>query len=189
MSYNLQLRNNCYIITGGPGAGKSTLIDAFAQRGYQTVAEVGRQIILEELATGGNALHTADRLAFRERMLMASIADYQKIHEQNKPIFFDRGIPDLIGYSYLIKHPVPSHYWQATQKLRYNPTVFIAPPWIDIYQQDSERKQDFQEAIDTYEAIKKGYQDCDYILIELPKVSVEQRIAFMFEITNNVSPK
>ena len=34
-----------HVVTGGPGSGKSTLIDALAAAGVATSAEVGRAII------------------------------------------------------------------------------------------------------------------------------------------------
>ena len=51
-------RNNFYIITGGPGSGKSTVIDALGKVGFLCADEVGRQIIQEQLKIGGDALHT-----------------------------------------------------------------------------------------------------------------------------------
>lgn len=188
MSYNLQLKNHCYIITGGPGSGKSTLIEALAMRGYQTVAEVGRQIILEELSLGGNALHTGDQVAFREKMFSYSVRDYLAQPMSGDFVFFDRGIPDLIGYSYLIGESIPPVLTDATQMLRYNPKVFIAPPWEAIYQQDSERKQDFNEAQKTYQALEQGYLENNYHLHVLPKASVEERAMFILKaITNPIS--
>ncbi|MGE3319878.1 MAG: AAA family ATPase [Candidatus Berkiella sp.] len=181
MSYNLQLKNNCYVITGGPGSGKSTLLNALAAKGYRIVPEVARPIIEDELASGGNALHTGDRLAFRNKMMAHSIRDFISQIQTNQPVFFDRGIPDLIGYSYLIGEPVPELYWQMTKALRYNPAVFIAPPWAAIYEHDELRKQDFQEAQDTYHAIKKGYLESGYQLIELPLLSVEERLAWVLQ--------
>lgn len=179
MSYNLQLKNHYYIITGGPGAGKSTLLNALALRGFATVAEAGRQIIQDELASGGNAIHSGDRLAFRDKMMTRSVADFLNQPERHQPVFFDRGIPDLIGYSYLIQQPIPKDYWLITKALRYNPTIFMAPPWAAIYEHDDLRKQDYREAEETYRAIKKGYIESDYQIVELPLSTVEERVHFV----------
>jgi len=187
MSYNLQLKKHYYIITGGPGSGKSTLLNALAAKGFATVAEAGRQIIQDELAWGGNAIHTGDRLAFREKMMAQSITDYLQQPEGDKPVFFDRGIPDLIGYSYLIQQPISQDYWQTTKALRYNPTIFMAPPWADIYEHDALRKQDFQEATDTYQAIKRGYLESEYRFTELPLASIDERVAFILHTIENDS--
>nr|WP_267313954.1 AAA family ATPase [Legionella antarctica] len=59
---------------------------------------------------------------------------------------------------------MPSSVSQAVHKYRYNPKVFIFPPWLEIYSHDTERKQDFQEAIETYQAIKEAYLICGYLI-------------------------
>lgn len=52
-------------------------------------------------------------------------------------------------------------------------------PWRDIYVQDTERKQTFDVAVATYHAMVKAYRIYDYQLIELPCVSVEERVDFI----------
>ncbi|MGQ3076085.1 MAG: AAA family ATPase, partial [Ferrovibrionaceae bacterium] len=37
------------VVTGGPGSGKSSLIDAMAQRGFRTMPEAGRAIIRDQI--------------------------------------------------------------------------------------------------------------------------------------------
>ena len=170
---------NFFILTGGPGSGKSAIIEQLKAQGYICCEEVGRQIIQEQLAMGGNALHWGDRLKFRDLMFARSIEDYARLQNETGFVLFDRGIPDLIGYCHLINEPVPDEYWNAVKAYRYNPLVFIAPPWQEIYVNDKERKQDFQEAIDTYESIKKGYLACGYQVAELPKSSIEDRVQFI----------
>lgn len=90
-------RDNFHIFTGGPGSGKTSVIEALKARGFSCVDEVGRQITKEQTAIGGNGHHGGDRLKYRELMLSRSIYTYQSIEEREAPVFFDRGIPDLVG--------------------------------------------------------------------------------------------
>lgn len=46
-------RPDFHIITGGPGSGKTTLIDALAALGFQHMPEAGRAIIRDQVAIGG----------------------------------------------------------------------------------------------------------------------------------------
>lgn len=57
------------VVTGGPGAGKTSLITELARRGFHAIPESGRAIIREETASGGDALPWADHMAYAERML------------------------------------------------------------------------------------------------------------------------
>ncbi len=98
-----------------------------------------------------------------------------------KPVFFDRGIPDVIGYLNLSDLPVPRHVKKAAELFRYDRRVFIAPPWRDIFRTDSERKQDFDESVRTWEAMVATYRQHGYELIELPCVAVVKRVRFVLE--------
>ena len=175
-------KNNYFIITGGPGAGKSSVLEKLKNKGFSTVSEVGRKIIKEQLAIGGNAIHTGDKVAFRDLMLSYGIMDYQTNFNITKKVFFDRGIPELIGYSELISEPMTQSIKEAVEKYRYNTTVFIFPPWKEIYCHDEERKQSFQEACDTYYAVKKSYEVCGYQLIEIPKDTIKNRAEFILNL-------
>ncbi|MDO8840598.1 MAG: AAA family ATPase [Parvibaculum sp.] len=170
---------NFHVVTGGPGAGKTTLIEALSARGFGSVEEAGRRIIREQARTGGNATHDGDRLAFRALMLTHAIDAYHAAKGMQRPVFFDRGLPDLVGYSRLIGAEVPPRLEEAVARHRYNGTVFIAPPWAEIYGNDAERKQDFAEAAATHDAIRAAYQKAGYTLAELPKASVEVRVRFV----------
>src|SRR3954465_8016880 len=90
--------NTLFIVTGGPGSGKSTLIEALAAEGLHAMPEAGRAIIQEQVASGGNALPWSDRLAFAERMFAWEIRSWHAAHALAGPVLFDRGIPDVVGY-------------------------------------------------------------------------------------------
>jgi len=47
---------NFYIISGGPGSGKTSLINALARQGIPSMPEAGRAIIQDQMAIGGIAL-------------------------------------------------------------------------------------------------------------------------------------
>lgn len=174
-------RSNFYILTGGPGAGKTTLVNALAVRGYRTVSEAGRRIIHQQKADGGTATHDGDRLAYRDLMFEDAVRTFEHMSSEDGPVFFDRGLPDLVGYSHLIGAPAPAALRDAVAHYRYNQTVFIAPPWKEIYAQDGERKQDFEEAIATYEAMRVAYDEAGYRLAELPRTTVEKRVRFVLD--------
>jgi len=170
-----------YIVTGGPGSGKTSLLEALRSRGYTCSVEAGRGVIQDQVSIAGRALPWDDRSLFAELMLSWEMRSYRMIQETTGPVFFDRGVPDVLGYLRLTAVPVPDHIKNAAQKFRYNQTVFITPPWREIFQQDRERKQDFDQAIRTYDALAATYKALDYKLVEIPRIPVEQRARFILD--------
>jgi predicted ATPase len=177
-----------HIITGGPGSGKSSIIEGLRQRGFESAPEAGRAIIQDQLAIGGRALPWADRLLFAELMLSWDIRSYRLAEEHQATVFFDRGIPDVLGYLSLSDIPVPGHMNKAAALFPYNRTVFIAPPWKEIFHQDRERKQDFDEAVRTYEALAAVYEGLGYELVPVPKGSIDNRVQFILDRVRSARP-
>ncbi|MCA0015203.1 AAA family ATPase [Mesorhizobium sp. B292B1B] len=171
------------VLTGGPGSGKTTLIEALRQKGFATSVEAGRGIIRDQSAIGGPALPWNDRTLFAELMLSWEMRSYQAAIDQEGPVFFDRGVPDTLGYLRLSGLPVPGHVGLAAKRFRYNPRVFVAPPWPEIFAQDEERKQTLDEAERTYRALVGIYTELGYELVPLPLAPVDARLKFVLAET------
>jgi predicted ATPase len=107
--------------------------------------------------------------------------------EQAGLVFFDRGVPDVLGYLRLLSLPVPDYMQNAAYTFRYNRRAFITPPWREIFRQDHERRQDFDEAVRTHDALAATYSALDYDLVEIPRVPVEQRIRFVLDNVGAIS--
>ncbi|KVC79725.1 ATPase [Burkholderia ubonensis] len=170
-----------FVVTGGPGSGKSTLIDALERAGFARSQEAGRGVIRDQVAVDGPALPWRDRSAFAELMLGWEMRSHHLARQARGPVFFDRGVPDVIGYLRLSGLAVPAHAEAAARRFRYHRRVFIAPPWPDIYTQDAERRQDFAEAVRTCDAMVECYASYGYRLIELPRASVKARVRFVLD--------
>jgi predicted ATPase len=178
---NIDNANRFVVLTGGPGSGKSSLIEALHHRGHARSVEAGRAIIQEQMAIGGRAVPWEDPTLFAELMLSWEMRSYDIAARCPGTVFFDRGMPDVIGYVRLIGLPVPPHMQKAAETLRYNRRVFIAPAWREIFHTDEERKQSFDEAVRTYDAMVATYNGCGYELIEIPRVPVEERVRFVLK--------
>ncbi|MBO9203205.1 MULTISPECIES: AAA family ATPase [Niastella] len=176
---------NFYIISGGPGSGKTSIINGLAKQGIPCMPEAGRAIIQDQIAIGGPALPWADKSAFAELMLCWEMRSYRQAQQWQGPVLFDRGIPDVMGYLLLNNLPVPAHIEKAAQSFQYNLQVFLAPPWPDIYTTDNERKQSELEATATYNMMVTVYSKLGYTINLLPLTTVEERVQFLIKTIRN----
>lgn len=171
-----------FVLTGGPGSGKTTLLAALAEAGLATMPEAGRAIIRDQIRIGGTGWHGQDRRLFAELMLGWEMRSWQAAQAVEGPVFFDRGIPDVIGYLSLYEGRVPAHVTRAARLYRYHPTVLLAPPWPEIFEQDEDRGQDFDEAVATAQAMEQAYAEAGYDLLPLPLAPVAERVDFVLEL-------
>ena len=172
-----------FVITGGPGAGKTTLIEALARAGFTVAPEAGRRILREQQAQGGRALPWIDPLAFAQAMLDHDAAAFARLRGAAGPVFCDRGIPDTIGYLRLVGLAVPPAMWRAAETHRYRERVFICPPWRAIYGTDSERRQTWEVAERTHAEMIDVYTALDYTLVEVPRAPLDERVRFVTAAT------
>lgn len=169
-----------YILTGGPGTGKTSLLEALRSLGYHCSAEVSRQVIIEETVNGSSCLPWKDLPCFAARCLDRMITEYETVAAAGgEAVFFDRGIPDIIAYLHAGGQSVPSPYYSAVAKYLYHPIVWLLPPWEEIYVQDPQRWQRFEEAQQIDQQIRVAYRMAGYKILELPKTTVAERVQFI----------
>ncbi len=168
--------NNLIVLSGCSGGGKSTLLDELAKRGYTTVEEPGRRIVRQETEQQGTALPWIDMEAFARRAVAMALADLDNAPDSGW-VFFDRGLIDAAS---ALHHVCGDGFLcELKQKHRYNPLVFLTPPWPEIYVTDGERQHDLAAAIEEYERLLRDYSDLGYETIILPKLSVSKRADFI----------
>lgn len=169
-----------YVFSGGPGVGKTSLLNYLQQAGYEVMPEVARAIIAAEIALGGNALPWGDKDLYINRMLTAEVTAYKKAtNSTSRLLFLDRGVIDSIGYARLIGSAITPRMEELAVQLRYEKEVFILPPWREIYVKDAARKQDWTEAVDTYHILKQTYTDYGYRVVEVPIANLAERADFV----------
>jgi predicted ATPase len=170
-----------YIITGGPGAGKTSLLQALHTAGYHCSEEASRRLIAEEVRNRSQCLPWINLSCFAGKVLDRMVTLYEQTAAHAGITFFDRGIPDIIAYLKAAALPVDDRYYTALRKHPYQPLVFILPPWKAIYVNDAERWQTFEEAVHLYSTIKETYRALGFTLVEVPWESVANRMNFMLE--------
>lgn len=177
--------NKRYIITGAPGTGKTSLINALKQQGHSCYDEVSRKIIIKQQKIGNDKTPWGDLSGF------VNLVYQQTIKELNIPVkqntFVDRGLPDSIAYLRARSYKVPEYLVRFPFETYYESTIFLAPPWEEIYANDPQRPQSSQEAFRIHKYLVEVYQSLHFSIKILPKEMIEKRIDFIQSIIHKAS--
>ncbi len=171
--------NRLVVISGCSGGGKSTLLADLKRRGFSVVEEPGRRIVQAELLSNGKALPWIDPHAFLQKAIAVALDDIASVGDPGEWVFFDRGLIDAaIGLQHLTGEPIPE-----TLNLiqHYHQRVFLAPPWPEIYVQDTERRHELDTATAEYLRLLEAYPSLGYDTSILPKIEVTQRADFILK--------
>lgn len=166
------------VLTGAPGAGKTTLLHAAADAGLATSPEVARNLLK---LPGGMALRANNPMAFADAMLTAHRREFDRFADYDGLVVFDRGFPDVAGFLDVAGLAVPRAIDEVCRKVRYDGLILRAPAWEEIYRSDSERIQDFAEAVESDAAVTSAWRRYGYAIEDLPLAPVVDRLAFLLD--------
>ncbi len=172
------VKNRYFLLTGAFGSGKSTLLESLRVRGIRGIVEPARPILAEQRSIQGSGIPEKNPRLFVELMLSRMLSTYGESDMLPGPILFDRGIPDILGYAKLFGFDFPPGE-SAAKLYRYNPQVFIAPAWEEIYRTDDERTVPFSVAREFGKNVRAIYERLGYTLTDLPCISADERADFI----------
>ena len=141
--------------------------------------EVAREIIAERKREGLSP--RPQPLAFARAILRRDIEQYRSVAGV-KLVFFDRSILDALNMLAELGQLAERERQEWLEHYPYHATAFILPPWREIYRTDSQRDQSFEDAVRTFESLRKWYLECGYTLLEVPPGTPEERCEFMLQI-------
>jgi predicted ATPase len=170
-----------YVISGCSGSGKSTLLSALAERGESVVSEPGRQIVRDQIRSGGDGLPWANLQRFVDLCTTRAIDDFNRHESSPRRTFFDRGFIDIATAVETHNLATPRLLEQALASKRYSSIVFMSPPWKDLFATDAERKHSYGDAVEEYEGLVPFYERFGYELVFLPQTSVPERVSFVLD--------
>lgn len=173
------------ILTGAPSTGKTSVLNYFKQLGYPVYSEIAREVIKKSLANNSNKVPWIDLVGFSNEVA------HLQLKQHNLPTsplnFFDRGLPDVIAYLNNSNIETSQLIKSYLDDINYHPKVFLFPYWEEIYFNDEERKESFNEAIKIENHIINTYNNLNYSIIKVPKLPINERCDFILkslEISN-----
>ncbi|MGS2739042.1 AAA family ATPase [Sinomicrobium sp. M5D2P17] len=169
------------VITGGPGTGKSSVLDEFTRRGLTCFPEISRQVTAEAQEEGIDQLFLTEPLLFSTRLLEGRKKQFTDAAELGaERVFIDRGVPDVLAYMDYAGSAYPDFFRETCRYCKYD-EVFLLPPWEAIYVSDKERYENFKQAEAIHRFIKVTYESYGYNLIEVPTGAIPYRADFILE--------
>jgi predicted ATPase len=173
-----------YILTGAPGAGKTTLIEALKSKNYFTVNEAATDLITQQQAAGVKE-------CWKQADFIDKIVNLQKARQQainpKELVFFDRSpictlaLATYLGFaqSQLLLEEI----LRITKDEIYQKQVLFVEN-LGFMENTNIRTISFAEALKFEEIHKNIYQSLGYELITIKKSHIAARIKQVLQVIN-----
>ena len=168
------------VLTGSPSSGKTSLLQQLQTAGYMCFEEVSREIIQESIDNNTDVNPWENLPAFSQKVFTDRLQQYQDASPGIN--FYDRSLVDVLAYLSINNNEVDVHMQDAVQQNTYN-LVFIARPWKDIFVNDAQRLESWEDALIVDKALSITYSNYGYKLVDLPKATVMERVDFILHYT------
>jgi predicted ATPase len=162
-----------YILTGGPGSGKSSLILALEQKGEYCIREAAEDIIRYQQALGNKEPWTNPD--FQDWILKLQLQREQRIPRETKRAFLDRGLADGLAYYELRKQEPSKAIKEATRKLDYE-RVFLIQNLGNCLKTEI-RKENLEEALELERLLEKTYKAKGYRITRIGPAPLAERMS------------
>ncbi len=174
------------VLTGGPGVGKSTIIELLGKDRWQSIYLIGEAatyIIERELAKekrGEKAkLPWTDRDGFQREVLGTQLEWEESIPSYAKIAIQDRGRIDGLAYYHAEGLKAPRELEEAARNANYH-KIFLLEP-LERHERSTFRREEKEFAERLHKQIQVEYIKLGYELIPIPRGTPEERTRKILE--------
>lgn len=160
-----------YVLTGGPGSGKSSIILALEQQGESIIREAAEDYIKLRQAQGQETPWIEPD--FQDRILDLQIQRELRIPLFAERVFIDRGLAD--GMAYEVEGRKTYERIKAeTNKTKYEQIFIIAR--LDDIKKTAIRRENYEEAKKLEKNLYRIYKELNYDPIRINSGPLEERV-------------
>jgi predicted ATPase len=102
---NAVKQTNWYVITGGPGSGKTTTVDLLSARGYKTTIEHARHYLDTKRSIGKTVEEVRKNKAAFQLGVLEMQVEQEKLLVPDDVVFLDKAVPDAPAYYHFLHLP------------------------------------------------------------------------------------
>ena len=166
-----------FIMTGAPGAGKTSILDALRVRGYAAVNEAATDVISFEQSQGNNESWTGP-------LFIEKIIELQRFR-QLRPVpagiamqVYDRSPVCTLALARYLGHQIPAELAgeiaRITRERVYEHQVFFIRP-IGFCQPTAARRISYQDSLEFERYHEDEYVRLGFELVEVPPGAIAER--------------
>ena len=174
----MQRQTNWYVITGGPGSGKTTTVNLLKEKGYITTFEHARHYLDTQRLKG----RTIDEVRKNQREFQLGVLDMQ-IEQENQIspdvlVFLDRAIPDALAYYRFLNLAQDEKLKEALRTVSYK-KIFILDclPLVKDYA----RTEDEAAQKKIHALLVEVYESLGFSIVQVPVLPPEERVDFILK--------
>lgn len=184
------------VLTGAPGAGKTTLVEKFSSLGFNIIEEQARKLIAQEQQKPQGILPWTSQdkeFEYFQALLLQRQLTQESLNLTTTYRFLDRSCVDALSFYNLRGMRCP-HYQQSIIQQQaqssYGRIYFLELLDESYYTQDEQRTQTYEEALTLSQLTQETYVSLGLEVTLVPNtLSPQQRVEFILEDLKKVTFK